>query len=546
MKILRFLVLVVLFVPAVALADGFRPETELASTFADDVKTAKIAVFPTIVRDPYISRYSTDSCQLIVEFLEKRGLGTPEMADTQFYLGEPQGRSQFEFFEKGLRAVGEQVASSQVTADYIVVVEVLFPPRRPGITEVFGIHVYVVTSSGENAFSFLLNSHHDSFANARLSTGKDTARSKEKLAIKATTVAMEALHAQLANVRQCAARSLDKAPTRVQSGVVDDFESSLPGASIDHDVPLGFSTFSGHKSRATISLTADYPPMPVERKGNQVLQLDLDVKSWAGVLHSFENEAIDEWVNYDWSGARELSFWLYGRNTGTTLVIDVLDNRHRCSSVDDAERFSHTFMDNFAGWKLIAVPFEVMLRKEIGNGAPNDGLGLATVHGWGLAALNTGGMVTYYIDDVKLRRVPLLEEVPEGLSRDVDVWSPVNELPMYGEYAKMAWQVEADEQFIRMVLPDFDGNREAAAEHFARVGWNLYYQGDKSTAIKRFNQAWLLHPRNQNALWGFAVISRERGKMESALRFYEMAVENGPEVPKLKVEFDELLGKQVD
>lgn len=546
MKILKFLVLVVLFVPASALADGFRPETELASTFADDVATAKIAVFPTIVRNPYVSRYSTDSSRMVVEFLETRGLGTPEMAGTQFYLGDPEGSSQFEFFENALQAIGEQVASSQIAADYVVVVEVLFPPHRPGVTEVFGIHVYVLTSTGENAFSFLLNSHHDSFANARLSTRKDTARSREKLAIKATSVATKALEAQIAAAQDCAVRRTHKTPTRVQAGKVDDFESGLAASSVNRGIPIGFSTFSGDKSRADISVTTDYPPLPVQVEGRQVLKLDLKVKTWAGVLHSFESETLDEWVNYDWRGSRELSFWLYGRGTGTTLVVDVLDNRRGCSAVDDAERYSYSFVDNFSGWKLISIPFEVMLRKEIGNGAPNDGLGLSEVHGWGLAALKTRGKVTYYIDDVSLRTRSLFEELPEGLSREDDIWSPVNDLPMYGEYEQTDWQVEADEKFIRTALPDFEGNREAAAEHFARVGWNLYYQGDKSTAIKRFNQAWLLHPRNQNALWGFAVISRERGKTESAVRYYEMALESGPEDPKLKGEADELLGKLVD
>ena len=295
-------------------------------------------------------------------------------------------------------------------------------------------------------------------------------------------------------------------------------------------------------------MTTKYPPLPIELEGQRVLKLDLRVQSWAGVLHSFESETLDEWVNYDWSDASELSFWLYGRDTGTILVIDVLDNKRSCSAVDDAERYSYSFIDNYSGWKLISIPFEVMARKEIGNGAPNDGLGLSEVHGWGLAALKTRGKVSYYIDDVSLRSRSLYEELPEGLSREDDIWSPLNELPMFGEYKKTTWQVKVDDEFIRTAVSNFDGNRDAAAEYFARAGWNFYYQGNKSTAIKRFNQAWLLNPDNQNALWGFAVISRQRGKAESALRFYEMALERGvgPGDPRLKREYDELLGNVVD
>ncbi len=348
----------------------------------------------------------------------------------------------------------------------------------------------------------------------------------------------DATSAEISKARECAARVSNVVTTKFQSGVIDDFESGLPGGSDEFRVPLGFSTFNGNRSNARISTTAEHPPMPVEAAGNTVLKLDLDVRSWAGVLHSFENDVVDQWINYNWGGAQELGFWLYGNDSGTTLVIDVLDNRNRCSTVDDAERYSYEFVDNFSGWKLIAIPFEVMVRKEIGNGAPNDGLGLSAVHGWGLAALRTDGEITYFIDDVTVHPVSLYESVPEGLSRESDVWSPINELPMYGEYEKTEWQKEVDEQFFARVLPRFDADREAAAEYFARIGWNFYGEGKKSAAIMRFNQAWLLNPENQHALWGFAVISMERGKLESAIRFYEMAVDISPENSKLREEYE--------
>jgi len=522
------------------MADGFRPDSELSAAFIDDVKTAEIVVFPTIVRDPYISRYSADSRDLVVEFLQNSGLGKAQAADTQFDLDQPEGRSQWEMFEESMRVIGEQVADSEIKADYIIVLEVLFPPSRPGVTEVFGIHIYILTPGGENAFSFLLNSHHKSFSDASLHTSKDNAKSKEKLAIESTKVAIQELGAQITKARECAARLSDIVTTRVQSGVIDDFESGLPVGSDDFQIPLGFSTFNGNRSEARISTTAEHPPMPLEAAGNTVLKLDMDVRSWAGVLHRFENDTVDQWINYNWSGAEELGFWLYGNNSGTTLVIDVLDNRDRCSTVDDAERYSFEFVDNFSGWKLLSIPFEVMLRKDIGNDAPNDGLGLSAVHGWGLAALKTDGELTYFIDDVTVRPVQLYENVPQGLSREDDVWSPTNELPMYGESEKTQWQKEADEEFLATILPRFDGDREAAAEHFARTGWNFYYEGKKSAAIKRFNQAWLLNPANRNALWGFGVISRERGKLESAAGFYEMAVDIGPENSKLRKEYEQL------
>ena len=111
---------------------------------------------------------------------------------------------------------------------------------------------------------------------------------------------------------------------------------------------------------------------------------------------------------------------------------------------------------------------------------------------------------------------------------------------MYGGFSKTAGQQQADEEFLATVLPRFDDNRTVAAERFARMGWNLYYQDNRSSAIKRFNQAWLLDAGNQHALWGFAVISRDRGKRSDALRYYEMALAKGVEQAKLREEYEQL------
>ena len=537
--------MILLFVTA-TMADGYRPDSDLAAGFIADVTTARIIVFPTVIRDPIISRFSTASRDHIVEYLKSNRLGIVSVADTRFYIGEPQGRSQFEMFQSSMRTIGGKLGSGSLDADYVMILEILFPPSRDKVTEVFGIHVYILTPEGGNAFSFLLNAHHQSFVDAKLRTSDMTAEGKEKLALDGTKVAMQALKKQVTEAQACALRESDTVPQAVGADVIDNFEAGLLGGEDRHGLPLGFSTFNGKKSSAAVSTTMEYPRLPAAAPDNSVLKLEFDVESWAGVMHRFENDLADQWISYDWSDSEELSFWLYGQDTGTTLVIDVLDNRNRCSMSDDAERFTYQFSDTFSGWKLFAIPFEVMIRKEIGNGAPDDGLGLSSVHGWGFAALRTDGEITYFIDDVRLRRTPLMERVPDGLSRDDDIWSPTNELPMYGEYEKTSWQKKVDERFFAMVLPDFEGDREAAAEHFARVGWNLYYEGDKPTAIKRFNQAWMLDENNQNALWGFAVISRERGKIASAVRFYKLALDTGRADPKLQEEYAQVSRAIVD
>jgi len=522
--------------PAATIPDpGFRPESPLEAQFLQQIDTATVVVYPTMIRRSARTAHSFRSQAKVVAFLNASGVGNVVSRNHRIDLGRLDPGSQWNIFHVGLAGMAQAVANSAVEADYSLALEIVVPDDQT----VFGIECYIVDRAGENAFSFLLNVHHQMFVEASLVADSSQA-ARDAMIDKATDVALRALAAQIAWARECAADQQGKSPLRLGSELIDEFETGLGAGTDPSGIALGFSTFSGDNSRARISTTTAHPAIPGQAPGNSVLQVDLDVTTWAGVLHRFANASLDQWVAYDVSNAKELSFWLYGRNSGTVLVVDILDNRRRCPRMDDAERYSYQFVDDFSGWKLVSIPFAVMERKEIWNAAPDDGLGLTSVHGWGFAALQTKGEGTYFIDEVRLRRVPLLESLPPGLSRETDIWVPINELPMFGGYEKTVVQVDADERFLQTVLPSFAGDRAAAAEYFAQVGWNLYYGDDRSTAIKRFNQAWLLDPDNAHALWGFGVICRERGNVQDALRYYRMALDAGSQDPRLLEEYEAL------
>jgi len=186
--------------------------------------------------------------------------------------------------------------------------------------------------------------------------------------------------------------------------VIDDFESGLPAGTDANGVPVGFYTFNGAGSGVAIS-TAATPPAPVlpaTGEPNNVLQIDIDSTSFAGFIHGFENSTADTWVSQDWTKYKGFSFWFYGQNSGSSLFIDLLESRNPGSTTDDAERWTVAFADDFSGWQKLEFPFSAFTRKEIGNGAPNNGLTLDTVHGWAFGALGTGGPRTYYMDNVTL------------------------------------------------------------------------------------------------------------------------------------------------
>jgi beta-glucanase (GH16 family) len=186
--------------------------------------------------------------------------------------------------------------------------------------------------------------------------------------------------------------------------VIDDFESGVaPGTPCaPNEPPLNFCTFSGSGSSVALAnpMTPPAPVLPAVGIPNSVLQMDVDVTSFAGFIHGFE--AGGEWVPQDWSTSEGFSLWFYGTGSDTALFIDILDNRNPGSTTDDAERYRVEFTDNFTGWKLLEFPFSSFFRFEVGNGAPNDGFGRFEVHGWALGTLGTGGPQTYYVDEVSL------------------------------------------------------------------------------------------------------------------------------------------------
>jgi beta-glucanase (GH16 family) len=221
----------------------------------------------------------------------------------------------------------------------------------------------------------------------------------------------------------------------ISGTIIDDFENGLPsGVSVPNGETIGFFTFQGAGSSIGI-LTEGTPPAPVlpdVGAANNVLTMNIDSTSFAGYIHAFENAAVDTWVTQDWSTSEGISFWFNGNNSGAGMFIDILDNRNPGSTTDDAERWTVAFTDDFDGWRLYEFPFSMFTRKEVGNGAPNDGLGLFEMHGYAFGALGTGGPQTFYFDEVSLYGVaepPALAAqfslnntfIPEGTTGDVAV-----------------------------------------------------------------------------------------------------------------------------
>jgi len=109
---------------------------------------------------------------------------------------------------------------------------------------------------------------------------------------------------------------------------------------------------------------------------------------------------------------------------------------------------------------------------------------------------------------------------------------PINQLPMYGGRAKTEEMKSADADFIASIEKGGLSRADGAKQVLGR-GWAAWAKGDTTTAMARFNQAWLLDPENGNVYHGFALITAGRdGTASEVERFFRLATSS----PKVDAE----------
>jgi tetratricopeptide (TPR) repeat protein len=97
----------------------------------------------------------------------------------------------------------------------------------------------------------------------------------------------------------------------------------------------------------------------------------------------------------------------------------------------------------------------------------------------------------------------------------------INERPRYGGLTKTAAQLEADERFIARSLHEY-GTARAAMQAHVRFGWHYLATNHAPTAIKRFNQAWLLDSTAADVYYGFSAYLQQQGQPDEAERYRQI------------------------
>lgn len=176
---------------------GFKPESDLSAVFLQSYKQSKFVVYPTVIRTPDSTAYCLSSAKAFSELLMSDLKLDAKFNENVLSPGDLEGQSQFDFFNNDMKRLASAIKEEGTSADYYVVLEILFPPQRSEVVDVFGIHILILNKDTENAFSFLLNSHHDYFSYNSLFAENSNTENLEPLRIKCAEVAFDALKKQL-------------------------------------------------------------------------------------------------------------------------------------------------------------------------------------------------------------------------------------------------------------------------------------------------------------------------------------------------------------
>jgi tetratricopeptide (TPR) repeat protein len=108
-----------------------------------------------------------------------------------------------------------------------------------------------------------------------------------------------------------------------------------------------------------------------------------------------------------------------------------------------------------------------------------------------------------------------------------DAKSEIRLQPEYGHVIKNMEQLEADQQLIDEEVQSY-GTHRKASDKLVEMGFNNIYNNDLKQAMYRFNQAWLLDPKNENVYWGFGAIYLTYNDYDEALSQYQKGLVINP------------------
>ncbi len=113
----------------------------------------------------------------------------------------------------------------------------------------------------------------------------------------------------------------------------------------------------------------------------------------------------------------------------------------------------------------------------------------------------------------------------------------INLQPEFGSAEKNESQIKADNDFIEEILKHYD-NKQDASKKMTELGFQyLYERRDLQTAMKRFNQAYLLEPKNADIYYGYGTVYFNLGAMEKAREQFDKGLLINPNHSKMLTDY---------
>lgn len=100
-------------------------------------------------------------------------------------------------------------------------------------------------------------------------------------------------------------------------------------------------------------------------------------------------------------------------------------------------------------------------------------------------------------------------------------------LPEYGK-PRTPEQHAADEAYIKTALEEMNTDRHNGSEQLVELGFKYLAMGDLRVAMYRFNQAWLLDPKNANAYAGFGSVCFMFKDFSNSIKYFDKGLKMDP------------------
>jgi tetratricopeptide (TPR) repeat protein len=149
---------------------------------------------------------------------------------------------------------------------------------------------------------------------------------------------------------------------------------------------------------------------------------------------------------------------------------------------------------------------------------------------WLVLAVIIISIILFFVGPYSFKKMSTSPEFQKSL-KEVERKNPgvvsqssvdISLIPQYGGFQKTPEQVKADEEFVTTLINKFKDKRIASNETI-KVGNKYYQKEDLNTAIRRYNQAWLLDDTNPEVYTSFGNILKKRGDESGANEMFQKA-----------------------